>query len=152
MTSVYSYKPQFLKKGDIMGHIAVPSGGDRPSGTISITTNGVHDVKKYASANVNVNRTPTQHIVSVGSIGKNSTSINVSSYEGYQNFTKYNFFLDVQSCNAWTDSDVSAGTTSYRPFTISYNQSSGVLSLTYGNSSGHAHASFGATVYLVYYD
>lgn len=42
-----------------MGSIAVPSGGDRPSGTISITANGTHDVKKYASANVNVNRTPS---------------------------------------------------------------------------------------------
>jgi hypothetical protein len=35
------------------------SNSNEGTGTITITTNGVHDVKKYASANVNVNRTPS---------------------------------------------------------------------------------------------
>ena len=29
-------------------------GGDEPSGTVQITNNGVHDVKQYAYAEVNV--------------------------------------------------------------------------------------------------
>jgi hypothetical protein len=40
-----------------MAYFRCGSGGG--TGTITITTNGVHDVKKYASANVNVNQAPS---------------------------------------------------------------------------------------------
>lgn len=46
----------------ILGKKAGGGGGDEPTGTITITTNGTHNVKQYASALVNV---PAQTLPSI---------------------------------------------------------------------------------------
>ena len=38
----------------MLGKKSGGGGGDEPTGTITITSNGTHNVKSYATANVNV--------------------------------------------------------------------------------------------------
>lgn len=53
-------------------------GGDEPTGTIDISENGTHDVKKYASANVNVPTYPEPQ--GTITITENGMAINVKDY------------------------------------------------------------------------
>lgn len=129
-----------------MGSVSIPSGG--ASGTISITSNGIHDVKKYAKANVNIGF----QVAQVGTITKNNGSFSVSSYPGYKNFSVYNFSLGGGgSLGAWNDAQLSSGTTGTRSLSFSYNSSTGVFSWTYGSYTNHNAPSIQSMpVYLVY--
>ena len=107
MTSVYSYKPQFLKKGDIMGSVAIPSGGKilEPALIISPQTKSsspylVSGHKTYwvcarASTVSNINNTTVS--VSSGTVSTifKSTSL-LSSVNAYRIFEiKTNVVSDI---------------------------------------------------------
>jgi hypothetical protein len=62
--------------------VDVPSTGITPVGTLTITSNGVHDVYNYASANVNVpSKEPVLDTLSVTKNGKYTPSSGVDGYD-----------------------------------------------------------------------
>ena len=74
---------------------SIETGGIVPSGTISITENGTVDVIQYASAEVNVNSSPSLQSKSVAYTSNGTATITPD--EGYDGLSSVDVTVDVSS-------------------------------------------------------
>lgn len=121
----------------ILGQMIDEVSGPEPSGIVSITSNGMHDVATFASAYVNVQPSGTKNITTNGTHDvKNfaTANVNVPSSVDFPNFSFVNNTSISLSCN---DSlVVSGGKLTIERVTVAAGQSGRVHGVYIGDSIG----------------
>ena len=131
------------------------------SGTKTISSNTTTDLgEKHNIRYIKTNVSHTYTKKSLGSItgtNGNTATYNCTSIPNYQNLSVNNFYVHVTGASLeWQSSTVQERTVNTTPFNLSYNASSGILTISCGEiisslyTGVYSRAKLNGTVYAIY--